>query len=100
MESASLAATEGPIVLGYLAVAVVLGIAAAIVVLLDDKTRATRRRNRLIRHARAGCALCREELAVARIVEDLARRSALLEAELDRDVDAWLDFPTARNTTA
>lgn len=98
MESASLITTEGPLILGYLTLALVLGVGTIVVGLLDAKTHATRRRNRVIRHARAGCSVCRATLRI----DALGSHLALLEAEdvAEADVDAWLDYPTARNTTA
>lgn len=69
----SLLATEGPIVLGYLAVAGTALIFAALAVIFDPETRARRIAN-----------------AAAR-----AHRRKLAEAAADLDTDALLDYPTA-----
>jgi len=81
--------TEGPALLGYLALAGVLAVFTFVTYLASSECRDRRARNRLARqhrHAAAGCDVCRLRL----LVED-GRREAQA-AQLD--ADAFLDFPT------
>lgn len=54
--------TEGPALLGYAALAVLLGLGVLVTYLAGNDARAMRRHNRTVRHARAGCAVCRLRL--------------------------------------
>lgn len=55
--------SELPAVLGYLALAAVLGLFVLVTYLSSSDAIATRRRNRVVRHARRGCEVCRLRLA-------------------------------------
>ena len=89
-----LISTEGPILLGYLALAAVVAAGGFVMLLLEPATRDRRRRNRLARvrrHAAAECNVYRLRL----LVEDGRREVARLEAQAAQlDADAFLDFPT------
>lgn len=50
--------TEGPILLGTLAVVAVMGLLAVVAYLNSSPVIETRRLNRQRRHARAGCEVC------------------------------------------
>ena len=86
--------TEGPALLGYLALAGVLAVFVFITYLASSECRDRRARNRAARqrrHAAAGCDVCRLRL----LVEDGRREAARLEAQAAQlDADAFLDFPT------
>lgn len=56
--------TEGPALLGYAAFAALIGSATFATYLTSSPVAATRRRNRAVRHARKGCAVCRLRLEV------------------------------------
>lgn len=59
--------TEGPALLGYLAFTAIVGLATLLTYLNSSEVVATRRRNRQVRHARAGCVVCRLELDTERV---------------------------------
>ena len=85
--------TEGPALLGYLALAGVLAVFVFITYLASNECRDRRARNRAARvrrHAAAGCEPCRLRL----LVEDGRRQLAEREAQAAQlDADAFLDFP-------
>lgn len=59
--------TEGPALLGYAALAVILGLGVLVTYLASEDARAMRRHNRRVRHARAGCSVCRQQLETTTI---------------------------------
>ena len=82
--------TEGPALLGYLALAGVLAVFVFITYLASSECRDRRARNRAARqrrHAAAGCDVCRLRLDT----------DAAAQREAQADVDAWLDYPQAGN---
>lgn len=86
--------TEGPALLGYLALAGVLAVFVFVTYLASSECRDRRARNRaarIRRHAAAGCEVCRLRLLVAAGNEQLAKADA---QATELDAAAFLDFPT------
>lgn len=82
--------TEGPALLGYLALAGVLAVFAFVTYLASSECRDRRARNRAARrrrHAAAGCEVCRIRLLIEdgqRTIAGRAALDALVAEELDR----------------
>lgn len=89
-----LISTEGPILLGYLALAAVVAAGGFVMLLLEPAVRARRARNRtarIRRHAAAGCQVC-----IIRYHVEAGRAQLAANAARDEQLDAaaFLDFPT------